>query len=77
MVHHHISCFPPVLRITVAEALGEGVAGDLELGDLKQILFIYGFLLGDLEQILLKPIIFKIIYIPTYGECKLCQFEAF
>ena len=39
MIHHHISCFPPVLRITVAEALGKGVAGDLELGDLKQILF--------------------------------------
>ena len=39
MIPHHISCFPPVLRITVAEALGEGVAGDLELGDLKQILF--------------------------------------
>ena len=39
MIPHHILCFPPVLRITVAEALGEGVAGDLELGDLKQILF--------------------------------------
>lgn len=43
MIHHHISCFPPVLRITVAEALGKRVAGDLELSDLKQIFFIYGF----------------------------------